>query len=336
MQTRQIDPQDEGLLAKYQDVAHRAEMRERPWEHMWSLDELKARFDGPNSNDISEIYCTFDGDRVVGGAFVEFPLLDNTEKVFAHVSVDPELRRRGIGTGLVEFVVVRCEQEGRSTIVSETSYPFDQRDTHPHRLFLEANGFTLANTEVYRELRLPVPEETLEAMAAECAPYHEDYGIETYIDEIPEEYVASYCYLLNQLVLDAPQGDLEFEEQAITPQVYREETARLKAAGRSRYSTLAIDSEAVVVGHTDLVLPANDPSKVLQWGTLVRRDHRGHRLGAALKVANLRAVQADHPERTRVSTSNAEENPAMVGINDRVGFVPVALRPDFQRKIGCV
>ena len=333
MHTEQIDPLDDTLLAKYQEMAYRAEMHERPWENMWSLDELRAQVTGPSSGERVEFYCTFEGDRVVGGAFAGFPLLDNLDKVYAHVSADPGFRRQGIGTALVDRLVARAEQEGRSTIIGESSYPFEQRETHPYRRFAESNGLSLANTETVRELRLPVPDATLEALAAESLPHHAHYRIETFVDQIPEEYVASYCYLINQLVLDSPQGDLEFEEEAITPEVYREETARLRAAGRSRYSTVATDLDGVVVGQTDLLLPANDPTKLLQWGTLVRRDHRGHRLGAAVKVANLRAVQADHPERRRVTTSNAEVNAAMVGINDRLGFVPVALCPAFQRRI---
>ena len=58
-------------------------------------------------------------------------------------------------------------------------------------------------------------------------------------------------------------------------------------------------------------------------GTLVRRDHRGHRLGTAVKIANLRALQQARPEATEVKTQNAETNAWMVGINVRLGFGPV-------------
>ena len=186
MDVRRIDPHHDDRLARYQDVAYRAEMNERPWENMWSLDELRSRFNGKNSSERTELYCAFEGGRVVGGAFAELPLLDNTDKVYAHVSVDPEHRRRA-STAIVDFVVERCEQELRSTVIGESSYPFDQRETHAHRMFAERNGFSVANTEIVRELRLPVPKETLETMASECAPRHREYRIETCVDQIPEE-----------------------------------------------------------------------------------------------------------------------------------------------------
>ena len=333
MEVRVVDPRDDDVLAQYQQMAYRAEMHERPWENMWSLEEVRSRFQHKSSSHWMELYCAFDDGRVVGGGFAEFPLLDNTDKVYAHVSVEPDLHRRGIGTAVVEHLVARCRQEGRSAVIGGTSYPFDQREDHPYRLFAEKNGFALANTEVIRVLRLPVPRQTLLAMAAECAPHHDGYHIETHVDELPDRLVESYCSLQNQLVLDAPQGDLDFEEEAVTPEVYLEEVARMRSAGRQRYTTVALDRDGVVVAHTDLVLPGQEVHKILQWGTLVRRDHRGHRLGAAVKVANLLAVQDAHPERTMVSTSNAEVNASMVGINDRLGFEAVAVCPMFQRRL---
>ncbi len=42
---------------------------------------------------------------------------------------------------------------------------------------------------------------------------------------------------------------------------------------------------------TTLGIMADEVDKVHQWATIVNREHRGHRLGLAIKAANLRAVQ---------------------------------------------
>jgi GNAT superfamily N-acetyltransferase len=84
------------------------------------------------------------------------------------------------------------------------------------------------------------------------------------------------------------------------------------------------------VAHTDIGVP-READEAHQWGTLVHRDHRGHRLGAAVKVANLRALQDRQPEVPRVLTTNAETNAWMVAINDRLGFHPVAVVPMLKR-----
>ena len=99
--------------------------------------------------------------------------------------------------------------------------------------------------------------------------------------------------------------------------------------GRTRYSTLAL-KDGVVVAQSDLGTATGD-DEAHQWGTLVHPEHRGHRLGAALKVANLKTLIERQPEVARVVTTNAETNAWMVAINDRLGFRPVAMVPSFKR-----
>ena len=83
---------------------------------------------------------------------------------------------------------------------------------------------------------------------------------------------------------------------------------------------------------TALGVPAGDPGKVHQWATIVRKEHRGHRLGLAIKARNLRTLQHAHPDRTSIHTTNNETNGPMVDINERIGFKPVELMVGLQRK----
>jgi hypothetical protein len=99
-------------------------------------------------------------------------------------------------------------------------------------------------------------------------------------------------------------------------------------------STLAIRGEDEVVGYSDLVVPGGDLPNVYQWGTLVLREHRGHRLGLAVKARGLQELQRRiGPERTLVQTCNAEQNAAMVGINERLGFRIVEISPSFLLRL---
>ena len=75
--------------------------------------------------------------------------------------------------------------------------------------------------------------------------------------------------------------------------------------------------------YSELVRPRYDPGRAYQWGTLVRPEHRGHRLGIAVKVANLRLLQRERPDLGQVITWNAEVNSHMIGVNEAMGFVPV-------------
>ena len=75
-----------------------------------------------------------------------------------------------------------------------------------------------------------------------------------------------------------------------------------------------------LVGFTDVVVRPGSPRLGVQTDTLVLREHRGHALGLAVKVANLRALQREKPEVTLVRTWNADTNVHMIAINERIGF----------------
>jgi RimJ/RimL family protein N-acetyltransferase len=81
------------------------------------------------------------------------------------------------------------------------------------------------------------------------------------------------------------------------------------------------------------VTTVHEPSRAYQWGTLVRPAHRGHRLGMAVKVANLRQLQEAVPGVDHVITWNAESNARMVAVNDRLGFVPTERMGEFQKRL---
>jgi GNAT superfamily N-acetyltransferase len=105
------------------------------------------------------------------------------------------------------------------------------------------------------------------------------------------------------------------------------------AAGRTTYTTVALTPDGAVVAYTDLVVPSHDPGRAYQWGTLVAPEHRGHRLGLAVKAHNLRQLQHHCPDLRILSTFNAEVNRHMVEVNERLGFRPVERLGEFQRKL---
>jgi hypothetical protein len=61
--------------------------------------------------------------------------------------------------------------------------------------------------------------------------------------------------------------------------------------------------------------------------------HRGHRLGLATKVHNLRWLQREHRVPATLVTTNAEVNTHMVSVNDSLGFRPVERMVDYYRDV---
>ena len=279
------------------------------------------------------MFAVYDGDRMVGNAVLWSFLLDNTDKAWFHLDVDVPDRRRGIGRALVERLEQTAKDDGRSRILADAKMPFDDRERHVYRRFAEACGYELFNVEVVRHLVLPVPDEQIQDWIDEAARRHEGYTIETFVGAVPDDLVESLCVLLGQLAVDAPTGDVDFEEEAVTPQRYAEMVATTDAMGRARYETVALTPEREVVAQSTLAVSLERSPTVYQWGTFVHREHRGHRLGLATKAVNLRAVQAARDGLTLVTTQNAETNGYMVSINERMGFRPIEVAAEFVKHL---
>jgi GNAT superfamily N-acetyltransferase len=331
---RELDPHDDAQLRRYHEIAWSAEHDGRAWTSMWTYPEMCAAFREPTGDERVVGLCATDDGRTVGAAFLSFSLLDNTDTAYLQVWVEPELRGRGTGSALVAAAVDRVLAEGRHRVMGEASYRFEEREDGPTLRWARRNGFEIGNLEVARELALPVGDGLLAALADEARPHHTGYRVEVHT-ELPAELVPSYCRLVNQLVLDAPTGSLELEEEQLTPEVFAAKRARDRSSGRRHLFAVAVHEghRDPVAGLSHLMLPPGSP-RAEQWQTIVGREHRGHRLGTALKVANLHELQRGFPEVTSVHTQNAEVNAQMLAINDRLGFQPVAVVPEFVRRVG--
>lgn len=333
LEVRELDVDDDRLMRRWYELTEAADTYQRPWATQWSFEEMLVQFRDDDGAMRWLPTGAFEGEEMVGAGLMVLPLLDNTEKVYGGVFVEPGLRNRGIGSTVLMQIVEAMRGAGRTTLLVESGIPGSARDDHPYARFARRHGFRMANVEVHRVLDLPLESGLLDAMQAEAAPHHAGYEIRTFEDEVPADLLPSYVHLLNLLALDAPTGEIDFEAEAVTPEIFRRQLRRLLGQGRHRLMSLAVSPDGEVVAHSDLVVPRADRPKVYQWGTLVRRDHRGHHLGAAVKLANLRALQERYPDRTEIHTTNSETNATMIGINERLGFRVVEICPEFQLKI---
>jgi GNAT superfamily N-acetyltransferase len=333
VEIKEIDVFDDDTLRASYLIMREADLFERPHAPVWSFEEAAVMYRHQEETEDWHVFAAYDDDTIVGSGWLVMFTMDNVDKAFTKVYVAPDLRRRGIGGALLDYAVDTAALEGRTTVVAETAYPFDRRADHPHRRFLEKHGFVHATTEVARQLPLPVPEEQLQAWIDEAAPKHAGYRIQSMVGPVPDDIVPSLCHVLSLLAAEAPTGDLDFEPETITPAIWREREAKIAEQGRTVFTTVALDDAGQAVAATQLAVPEHDFPKVYQWATLVLREHRGHRLGLALKAHNLRAVQQAHPDRTLVWTCNEETNGPMVDINVKMGFVPLEVLGGFQRKV---
>ncbi len=328
---RRVDPDDTEAMTVYAELSIESEMFENPHSTPFTLEEQREELRNKVSSVIVEGYLGVAADVPVATGTVELFMADNTEKAWVFANTRPERRRQGFGSTMLDFLVERARAEQRTTLITAAEYPFEADESHPYRQFLIGRGFTFSQQEVHRVLELPADNDTLDRLEAEAAAHHRDYTFADYEGLPPESMREDYCILLNHIMVDAPSGTVDFEEGRTTPDVLVQREKMSQAAGRTTYITVALDRAGVPVAHNVLQVPATDADKIFNQDTLVRRDHRGHRLGFATKIRNLRRVFALHPDRTAVHTWNAETNSAMVAINDAIGFRAVTVGGEYVR-----
>jgi hypothetical protein len=133
---------------------------------------------------------------------------------------------------------------------------------------------------------------------------------------------------------DAPSGDLSFEEEVWDAARVEESNRLLALQGVRKLVAVAQHvASGRLVAFSELALPQDHPSEAWQWATLVLREHRGRRLGLAVKLANLDHLAAAFPEVRVITTGNAGENAPMIAVNDMLGFEVAADGTFWQKEL---
>ena len=331
--SERIDPHDAESFDAWYDV-HKAALDDgREFAVTWTREEMRVDLLTETPYASKEIWAVRDeAGAIAGTLFLELPMKDNTALISPNIAVRADARRRGYGALLARTVGERAAAFGRTIVQCEIDLPIDGGQT-PGQAFTAANGLTVANVEVHRILELPLAEDFLSDLAAKAAEHHQGYRLISWQDRCPEEYVDAYAALLGTFDLEAPQGDLEVEASAFDAARVRTSEEQRIAQGRTGWITVAEAPDGTLAGYTQLYVGVHDPLNAFQWGTLVSPAHRGHRLGLALKVRNHTELQRSHSERRIVHTWNAEQNTAMNAVNAELGFRPVELAQELQRRI---
>jgi GNAT superfamily N-acetyltransferase len=84
---------------------------------------------------------------------------------------------------------------------------------------------------------------------------------------------------------------------------------------------------------TELLLANDTPGQAWQMITVVHPDHRGHRLGLAVKLANLEFLALEAPKVRVVETGNASVNAPMIAVNEMLGFEIFSEGAFWQRQL---
>ncbi|MFC4146403.1 GNAT family N-acetyltransferase [Micromonospora mangrovi] len=228
------------------------------------------------------------------------------------VLVHPSVRRTGLGRTLVKLAARRVWDEGFQSIGVEVV-----GDT-PAVGFYEALGFTREYVETRSVLDLrAVDWPALTEMAAGIgAGYHLEFCPGGPPDDLIEAYARAKAE-----VRDADDGELR--PSSYDPERLRDSLDTLHRRGMKPYIVLALHEQSgEVAGLTEVVVPAQHPTRADQYDTIVVQDHRGYGIDRAIKARMLLELRSAEPELAEVQTWNAQENEAMLKVNAELGYRP--------------
>ncbi|WP_144761848.1 GNAT family N-acetyltransferase [Curtobacterium sp. 9128] len=293
-----------------------------------------------------------DEDTVVAAGSYSSKTAEGTTNCWIAIGVDPDHRRRGVGTLLADHVEGIARAAGRTQwktyavsrqvgpasgpgfVPAPTGFGAVPEDEAGVR-FLTGRGWRFGQVNRISRLALPADRGVVTALhdraAAAAGP---DHRVHAWTGRTPKRWLADIAHLETRMSTDAPSGDMEEPEDVWTVERLREHEAHLEDSPRTML-TVAVEHvpSTTLVGFTQLAVPDALDQPVFQWDTLVLREHRGHRLGWLLKVVGIETVERDHPGHPSIVTFNAEENRPMLDVNEAVGFVGVGSEGIWERRL---
>lgn len=286
--------------------------------------------------------------RPVGALVLSVPREEGATEVEFELGVVPAARGGDVERALLAQLEAEARALGRTALQTYTAHRIDA-DAEPvpspsgfgavpldgtARLYLDA-GFALAQVDRNSSLDLTAPLDIVRAMLDEAlAVAGPDYRLVTFTPPTPEHLRESFAFVLSRMSTDVPAGGLTMTEE--TWDAARVETRDRKIAEAG----LLVSVAAVVhvptgriVAYNDLAIGEDRTRPTNQWGTLVAREHRGHRLGTIVKCANILRWRELVPQSPFISTFNAEENRPMLDVNEAIGFVPLTVGGAWERRL---
>lgn len=292
-----------------------------------------------------------EADAVVGFGVALMPAEGNDHLAELELWVHPDHRGRGVGRMLAEAVERAAAEAGRGTWLAVTEHDGEPPVDDPAALvpptgagriaaddraarFVAARGYALEQGERYSVLDLPVDPDLVERLHADALGHADGYHLIRWTDAVPEQWLDPLCVLLTRMTTDTPQGDLDLREETWTAERARTYERQTAEAGRRYAGVGAVHTATgVLAGATLVELDPRIPELVDQGDTIVLREHRGHRLGMAIKTEMLHYLAEIAPAARHVHTWNAEENAHMLGINVALGFRPRGVIGLWQRTV---
>ncbi len=313
-----VKPDDLAAVTASVELLNAAQRVDDPdgWPGIPELAARQLEFGWDLEPDERYLYVPDGSDAPVGVLDISLPRRDNLHLVWAEIAVHPDHRGRGHGHAIMDEVLHRARESGRTTVWVGTA-----EDDARSRTFLESYGFVYASHDARRrQVLADVNSAEVERLFTAAKTAAAGYELVRLAPPVSEDVLIQLVEVTSA-INDAPMGDLTYEDEKFDLQRLKDmETAR-EGRGDTMYRVAARHKESGEIGgHTVVVWNPLRPTTAGQGDTAVARTHRGHRLGMLLKIDMLHWIGDEHPEVEIIETWNNADNRYMIDVNEAIGY----------------
>lgn len=317
MRLVEVDPYDDEQLEVLTRIVEEARAQDDPDAFALTIEDIRneVRYGADLHPDPFTLLLDDDG-VAVGHLALDASDYDNRHVVHARFTVRPDRRGEGFGSRLVTEIVRRTRDLGRTTLWIGVA-----EDDAASTTFLERRGFVPVSPEARRfQVLADVDPAEVDRLERDAAEHRRDYVLERLEPPYDDALLASLVDV-TAAINDAPMGALTREDEVFDlGRLQDQERARALRGERFRRVVARHRGTGELGGHTYLVVRPWAPTIGEQWDTAVAREHRGHRLGLALKIEMMRWMAEAEPQITVVETWNNVENTLMIKVNEALGY----------------
>lgn len=322
-----VPPDDEAAIADAFAVGERARLVDAPDSVGHDLTSYTGSVRYGWDGEAPRLFVAREDGKPVGSLLVSLPHYDNVHTAWLEVTVDPAVRRRGLGSELLAFGTDLAKSEDRRSLGMEGW------DIPAASGFAARHGYEARAVDVNRrQVLADVDHAELDVLYDKALGAAQDYELLRITDAVPDELLDGVV-ALTAAINDAPTDDLDIEDEVYSAERVRAfEHAMIVGRRRTVYRVVARHNETGELGgHSVVGVERMRPHVGWQLDTAVSRAHRGHRLGLLVKIDLLRWLAAAEPQLATIDTWNAESNQHMIAVNEAMGYRIIGRGITYQR-----
>ena len=227
-----------------------------------------------------------------------------------HIRVNPQHRRKGIGTEMFRTALFAVRASGREMVGSQ-----GLKAGVDGEKWASAHGFSRVSELILQRLRIDASAQQRQQQRLPRG-FHE----RIWVGAVPEDMISPCAAVLVHgnvgTIAQASRRELEWSDDRV-----RQFEVEMRESGNELWTAAAVrDDDSTVVAVTMIAVPIRMSEVCYQQDTVVLPQLRRRGLATSVKAAIIGELAARRPDIKQIFTHIDHRNEAMLRTNERLGF----------------